>query len=147
MAAWRTSLVGEILTAGRAMGPKVTGETLVATDGFSARYDLDREAGVFSRPGHALYGTSYIGRVLVLDRAKGGVASAWMFNEMVARGKAPAALLLNWSNPVLAQGAALAGLTLADAFEVDLTAALRTGDLVEVDPAARTVRILTRAAP
>jgi len=139
--------MGETLTAGRAMGPKATGEALVATDGFSARYDLDREKGVFSRPGHALYGTSYVGRVLVLDRAKGGVASAWMLNEMVANGKAPAALLMNWSNPVLAQGAALAGLTLADAFELDITATVRTGDRLEIDPAARTVRILERVAP
>ncbi len=137
--------MGETLIAGRAMGPKVTGEALVATDGFSARYDLDREAGVFSRPSHALHGTSYVGRVLVLDRAKGGVASAWMFNEMVARGKAPAALLLNWSNPVLAQGAALAGLTLADSFEVDVTTAVKTGDLVEIDPGSKTVRILSRS--
>lgn len=136
-----------LLTAGRAMGPKATGEALVATDGFSARYDLDRETGVFSRPGHALYGRSYVGRVLVLDRAKGGVASAWMFNEMVARGLAPAALLLNWSNPVLAQGAALAGLTLADAFDIDITETVRTGDLLEIDPAARSVRILERAVP
>lgn len=139
--------MGETLTAGRAMGPKVTGAALVATDGFSARYDLDREKGVFSRPGHALYGTSYVGRVLVLDRAKGGVASAWMLNEMVANGKAPAALLMNWSNPVLAQGAALAGLALADAFELDITATVRTGDRLEIDPAARTVRILERVAP
>ncbi|MDX1422244.1 MAG: DUF126 domain-containing protein [Kiloniellales bacterium] len=134
-----------VLTAGRAMGAKLRGEALVATDGFSARYDLDRAAGVFSRPSHALYGTSYVGRVLVLDRAKGGVASAWMFNEMVATGRAPAALLLNWCNPVLAQGAALAGLTLADAFGVDITQALATGDLVEIDPDAKTVRRLAES--
>ncbi len=136
--------MGAILIAGRAMGPKVTGEALVATDGFSARYDLDRIKGVFSRPSHALYGTSYVGRVLVLDRAKGGVASAWMFNEMVESGRAPAALLMNWSNPVLAQGAALAGLTLADAFEAGITTAVKTGDLLEIDPEACTVRILGR---
>ncbi len=128
------------------MGPTVTGVALVATDGFSARYDLDRIKGVFSRPSHALYGTSYVGRVLVLDRAKGGVASAWMFNEMVESGVAPAALLMNWSNPVMAQGAALAGLTLADAFEVDITEAVETGDLLEVDPQAGTVRILERVS-
>ncbi|MDX1576660.1 MAG: DUF126 domain-containing protein, partial [Kiloniellales bacterium] len=75
---------------------------------------------------------------------KGGVASAWMFNEMVESGRAPAALLMNWSNPVLAQGAALAGLTLADAFEVDITQAVKTGDLLEVDPEAGSVRILER---
>ena len=55
---------------------------LVARDGFSARYDLDRMAGIFSRPAHKLAGQSYVGRVLVLDTAKGGVASAWMLHEM-----------------------------------------------------------------
>ncbi len=55
------------------------------------------------------------------------------------------ALLMNWSNPVMAQGAALAGLTLADAFEIDITEAVETGDLLEVDPAAGIVRILERA--
>ena len=34
-------------------------------------------AGLFSRPAHALYGESYVGRVLVLNVAKGGVARAW----------------------------------------------------------------------
>ena len=55
---------------------------LVAKDGFSARYDLDRIRGVFSRPEHKLAGESYVGRVLVLDAAKGGVATAWMLHEM-----------------------------------------------------------------
>src|SRR3546814_17784789 len=32
------------------IGPKVTGPALVAADNFSARYDLDRINGVFSRP-------------------------------------------------------------------------------------------------
>ncbi len=43
--------------------------------------------------------------------------------------------------------AALAGLTLADAFEVDITEAVKTGDRLEVDPESGTVRILERAAP
>ena len=80
-------------TAG--MGAKVTGRTLVAKDGFSARYDLDRLRGVFSRPEHKLAGESYVGRVLVLDAAKGGVATAWMLHDMKARGIVPAALVLN----------------------------------------------------
>jgi len=137
--------LADVIVAARALGPRVTGEALSARDGFSARYDLDRIEGVFSRPSHALYGVSYVGRVLVLDRAKGGVASAWMFNEMVESGRAPAALLMNWSNPVLAQGAALAGLTLADTFETDITEAVQTGDLLEIDPDAGIVRRLARS--
>ncbi len=71
------------------IGPVVTGEALVADDNFSARYDLDRIKGVFSRPQHALAGQSYKDKILVLNTAKGGVASAWMLHEMMSRGIAP----------------------------------------------------------
>jgi predicted aconitase with swiveling domain len=130
-----------VLQAHPGIGEPVRGTAMVARDGFSARYDLDRIKGVFSRPSHALFGRSYVGRVLVLDHAKGGVATAWMLHEMKARGMVPAALLLNFANPVLVQGAALAGLTLLDRFEGDVTAAIPDGAEVEIDPAAGTVRI------
>ena len=94
-------------TARHAIGKPVKGAALVAHDGFSARYDLDRVAGTFSRPAHRLAGQSYAGRILVLDTAKGGVASAWMLHEMASRGVVPLALVFNSVNPILAQGAAL----------------------------------------
>jgi predicted aconitase with swiveling domain len=126
------------------IGPAVTGVALVAKDNFSARYDLDRKAGTFSRPSHALAGQSYKDRILVLDQAKGGVATAWMLHEMAARNVAPLALVLNRVNPILAQGAALAGMTMVDRFESDVTDLIRTGDTVRVDPAAGTVEIVKR---
>lgn len=118
------------------IGGRVSGVALVADDDFSARYDLDRVNGVFSRPAHALYGENYVDRVLVLNTAKGGVATAWMLREMKSRGMAPAALLLNRSNPIMAQGAAFANLPFMDRFEDDITKCLRTGDQVTVDPEA-----------
>ncbi len=36
------------------VGPKASGIALVARDNFSARYDLDRLQGVFSRPTQAI---------------------------------------------------------------------------------------------
>ncbi|MEE8140482.1 MAG: DUF126 domain-containing protein [Alphaproteobacteria bacterium] len=123
------------------IGPTVSGEALVAVDNFSARYDLDRVKGVFSRPAHKLYGESYLDKVLVLNIAKGGVATAWMLHAMKARGMAPAALLLNWANPIIAQGAAFANFPLIDRFETDITQVIRTGDRLRVDPAAGTVTI------
>ena len=119
-------------TAG--MGVKVRSRALVAKDGFSARYDLDRVRGIFSRPEHKLAGESYIGRVLVLDAAKGGVATAWMLHEMKARGVVPAALVLNAINPIMVQGAALADFTMISGFDCDITQAIPNGALVEVDP-------------
>ena len=114
-------------------GPEI-GPALVANDGFSARYDLDRIKGVFSRPQHKLAGESYVGRVLVLDAAKGGVATAWMLYEMKSRGIMPAALVLNAVNPIMAQGAALADFTMISGFEADITQAIPNGAVVEVDP-------------
>ena len=118
------------------MGRKVQAQALVASDGFSARYDLDRIRGVFSRPEHKLAGESYNGRVLVLDAAKGGVATAWMLYEMNARGIMPAALVLNRVNPIMVQGAALADFTMIFGFDLDITKAIRNGAEVEVDPTA-----------
>ncbi len=66
------------------IGPEVKGFALVADDNFSARYDLDRINGVFSRPQHKLYGESYKDVILVLNTAKGGVATAWMLYEMAS---------------------------------------------------------------
>ncbi len=118
------------------MGQKTTAKALVATDGFSARYDLDRLRGVFSRPEHKLAGESYVGRVLVLDAAKGGVATAWMLHEMKARGVVPAALVLNAANPIMVQGAAFAAFTMISGFDLDITQAIPNGAMVEVDPVA-----------
>jgi hypothetical protein len=130
------------LFARQAMGSRVRGEALVAKDGFSARYDLDRVAGTFSRPTHKLAGQSYVGRILVLDTAKGGVASAWMLREMASRGVVPLALVFNSVNPILAQGAAFGGITLLAGFDGDITAAIPQRATVEIDPAARAVRVV-----
>src|SRR5438477_9637697 len=116
------------------MGATVRGVSLVAKDGVSARYDLDRVRGVFSRADHKLAGESYVGRVLVLDAAKGGVATAWMLHDMKARGIIPAALVLNAVNPIMVQGAALADFTMISGFDLDITQAIANGAMVEVDP-------------
>ena len=130
--------------ARHAMGRTVRGIALVAHDGFSARYDLDRIAGVFSRPSHKLAGRSYIDRILVLDTAKGGVASAWMLHEMNSRGVCPLAFVFNSVNPILVQGAALGDVPMLAGFDVDITSAIPDGAEIELDPQARTVRMLAR---
>ena len=130
------------LIARHALGERVRGQALVARDGFSARYDLDRIRGVFSRPSHKLAGQSYVGRILVLDVAKGGVATAWMLHEMASRGLVPLALVLNSVNPILAQGAVFGGVTLLAGFDEDITSKVPSDALVELDPATRKLRLL-----
>ena len=117
------------------IGPTVEGIALVADDNFSARYDLDRLKGVFSRPQHKLYGQNYQDMILVLNTAKGGVATAWMLYEMTSRQIAPKAILFNQANTILAQGAALANLTMVDRFtDGDVTQLIKTGEHLRVIP-------------
>ena len=133
-----------VLRCHRGIGPAVSGIALVAADNFSARYDLDRSKGVFSRPSHELAGQSYVGRILVLDTTKGGVATAWMLHDMAARGIVPRGLIFNRVNPILAQGAAFGGVALVDRFAGDVTQIFRTGDELRVDSSAGLVEILNR---
>ena len=132
------------LIARHAVGKSVRGETLVAKDGFSARYDLDRIHGTFSRPTHKLAGQSYVGKILVFDAAKGGVATAWMLHEMASRGIVPLALVLNSVNPIMAQGAVFGDVTLLAGFDGDITSLVPNGATVELDPASRTLRVLSK---
>ncbi len=134
-----------VLKCHKGIGPAVTGTALVAADNFSARYDLNRLQGTFSRPAHKLHGQSYLGKILVLQTAKGGVASAWMLREMTARGMAPKAIVFDRTNTILAQGAAFAEMTMVDRFEKgDPTALIRTGDEIRVEPDKGLVTILNR---
>src|SRR5258708_39917700 len=129
-----TNMNTRIFRARHAMGRTVRGPTLVAKDGFSARYDLDRINGIFSRPSHKLAGQSYVGKILVLDTAKGGVATAWMLHEMKSRGIVPLALVLNSVNPILAQGAALGDVAMLAGLDEGIPAPLPHGLQVEVPP-------------
>ena len=138
--------MSRILKCHVGVGSRVRGQALVASDNFSARYDLDRLKGVFSRPAHKLAGQSYVDKILVLNTAKGGVASAWMLHEMRSRDMAPLGILFNEANTILAQGAALAGMTLCDRFEEgDVTQLIRSGDEIIVDPENGTVEIVSEA--
>jgi uncharacterized protein len=134
--------MSKLFRARHAMGPVVRGPALVANDGFSARYDLDRIKGTFSRPAHKLAGQSYVGKILVLDTAKGGVATAWMLHEMKSRGIVPLAIVLNTVNPILAQGAALGDMAMLAGFDENITAAVPDGAEVEVNPQEKWLKVI-----
>jgi hypothetical protein len=130
-----------ILTGHPGVGDLVEGEALVSREGFSARYDLDRATGVISRESHPLYGRSIAGKVFVCPLAKGGFATSWALLDLKARGLAPVAILFNWANPVMVQGAVLAGVALMDQLSPDPLAVISTGNRVRVDPRSARVEV------
>ena len=124
------------------IGKSLEGVALVANDNFSARYDLNRQKGIFSRRSHKLFNHSYVNKILVLNVAKGGVATAWMLKSMVDNQMAPKGLLLNAANPIIAQGAAHANMVLIDRFIVDITVVINSGDKLKLCPEKGTVEII-----
>ncbi len=134
-----------IYYAKHGLGNLVEGECLSASDGFSARYDLDRVNGTFSRPSHKLFGQSYKDKILVLDTAKGGVASAWMLYEMKSRNIAPLAIIFNSVNPILVQGAAQGDISMLSGFTEDITQALQSGQILRVDPSKKMLEVINGA--
>ena len=80
---------------------------------------------------------------MVLNTAKGGVATAWMLYEMASRDIKPLAILFNRANTILAQGACFANITVCDRFEDgDVTKLIKTGQKLMVDPAAGIVSVI-----
>jgi predicted aconitase with swiveling domain len=129
----------------RAFGPVVEGEALVSEEGFSPRYDLDRWTGLITKPGHKLEGHSIKDKICFFPTAKGGIAAGWAFNDIQAKGITPRAFIFGVTNPVMVQGAVLAGITITEGWSEDPRTLLRTGDQVRVDPARKVVELLRRA--
>jgi predicted aconitase with swiveling domain len=129
----------------RAFGPAVEGEAVVSEEGFSPRYDLDRWSGAITKPGHKLEGVNIRDKVLFFPTAKGGIAAGWAFYDIKSKGIAPKALIFGVTNPVMVQGAVFANLTITEGWSRDPRKCIRNGDIVRVDPAAKTICLLKRA--
>lgn len=129
----------------RAFGPVVEGAALVSEEGFSPRYDLDRWSGLITKPGHKLEGQNIRDRICFFPTAKGGIAAGWAFYDIKAKGISPKAFIFGVTNPVMVQGAVLAGIPITEGWSVDPRAVIGNGDWVRVDPARRIVEVLRRA--
>ncbi len=128
----------------RAFGPVVEGEAVVSEEGFSPRYDLDRWTGMITKPGHRLEGTSIVGKVCFFPTAKGGIAAGWAFYDIKAKGISPLAYVFGVTNPVMVQGAVLAGVPITEGWSEHPRDVIRTGDRVRVDPGRRVIELLAR---
>jgi predicted aconitase with swiveling domain len=129
----------------RAYGPSVEGEAVVSSEGFSPRYDLDRWTGIITKRGHKLEGVDIRDKILFFPSAKGGIAAGWAFFDIKAKGIAPKALIFGVTNPVMVQGAVFANITITEGWSEPPEGIIGTGDIVRVDPAARTIELLRRA--
>ena len=139
-----TTAAATTFTVKRAVGEIVESEALVSSKPFSPRYDIDREGGTFSRPGHPLEGLALAGKILFFPGVQGGVMGGWVFLELKSRDKAPAALVFGRTNPVMVQGAIMAGIPILDGIDPSALDAIKNGDVVRVDPKNLLVEVVRK---
>jgi uncharacterized protein len=123
-------------------GEEITAPVLVSAHGFSARYDVDHETGIISRPTHDLYGQSIAEKILVFPSAKGGTATGWRLWDLVERGVGPVGLIFRETNPVMVQAAVLASVPIMHRLQPDPIAALDSGQVVRIRPRSGTAEVL-----
>ncbi len=136
------SASGRVLRFRRGYGNAVEGELIVSAQGFNARYDMDLQKGVFTRLGHDLHGESVKGKIFVFATPKGGIATSWALANIRQHGLAPLALVCRRANPVVVQGAVLAGIPIADSFDLDPVESLKTGQRARLDPEQGVLTVL-----
>jgi predicted aconitase with swiveling domain len=94
-----TAVKARILIAGTAAGPVLKLDQPISFWG-----GVDPQSGRISDPRHPQYGMAVAGTILVLGAAIGSSSSAAVMLELIATGKAPAALILGGADAILALG-------------------------------------------
>ena len=97
-------LKGRVLVAGTAEGP-----LLRMTAPLSFWGGIDPKTGRVTDPRHPQHGLCIAGTVLALPEPRGSSSSSAVMLELIARGLAPAALLLGEADAILALGIVVAG--------------------------------------
>ena len=105
---------------------------------FGALRSRPHQGRVLAARGHKLAGESYVGRVLVLDAAKGrrrhGLDA--VRDAVRRRDAGRRSCSTRGVNPIMVQGVALADFTMISGFDCDITQAIPNGAMVEIDPNA-----------
>lgn len=97
-------MTGRVLVAGSADGP-----LLRLTAPLSFWGGVDPKTGRISDPRHPQHGLGIAGTVLAVPVPRGSSSSSAIMLELIARGIAPAALLLGEADAILALGIVVAG--------------------------------------
>lgn len=129
-------LKGRAVSRGMATGP-----ALVSRDAISFLGGVDPETGVVIEKGHALYGKSVKGTVLIFPNGKGSTVGSYVIYQLKKNGVAPAAIVNVRSEPIVAVGAIISNIPMVDSLERDPVVTIKDGETVTVDGTAGTVEV------
>jgi len=109
---------------------KAKGEVLATKDGISFYGGVDPVTGTVVEKGHELEGQSVAGKVLVFPEGKGSTVGSYVLYNLKKRGKAPAAIINQECETIVAVGCIISEITCVDKIDISQ---LKTGMKVEVD--------------
>ncbi|MCQ8893875.1 MAG: DUF126 domain-containing protein [Methanolinea sp.] len=117
------------------------GRALVSPAPISFLSGVDPETGAVVEKGHPLEGQVITGKVLVFPHGRGSTVGSYVLYALSRNKKAPAAMINEEAEPIIAVGAIMGRIPLVDRIEGGISR-LRDGDLLRVDGDEGTVEVL-----
>jgi predicted aconitase with swiveling domain len=123
---------------------KASGEAVVTREDISFNGGVDNMTGVVTEPGHEIEGENISGKVLVFRSGKGSTGGSYKIYDMVSRKTAPVAFVQVAPESVTTIGAIIGNIPVVAGLDQDPTQVIKTGDFVEIDADAGSVRVTPR---
>lgn len=122
-----------MIIRGRAIARGIgSGDLLVSGAPISFLSGVDPETGVIVEQGHPLRGASMAGKVLAFDHGKGSTVGSYVLYALSRNGHAPAAIINQEAETIIAVGAIIARIPMIDRIGVPI-GHLKTGTRVTVN--------------
>lgn len=122
---------------------KVTATALVTSMQISFTGGMDPDTGMIREPGHELFGRSVAGKILVFPSGKGSTTGSWQFYAAFRRNTAPAGIINQRAEGVVAVSAILTGTPMVHGLDEKSFSRIRTGDTVCIDADTGVVEIVS----
>jgi predicted aconitase with swiveling domain len=132
----RIVLKGRAIVEGRCKA-----EALVSRKPLSFLGGVDPADGKIVEKNHDLCGQCMKDKILCFPHGHGSTVGSYVLYSLARRKLAPKAIVNQTADPVVVVGAIIAGIAMVDGIDIRQ---IKSGDLVEVDGAKGTVKIMTR---
>jgi len=124
---------------GRMISPgKAEGEAIVSRSPIGFYGGIDAKTGIVIEKGHELEGQSVKGKILVFPQGKGSTVGSYVIYGLKKNGVAPAAIVNQETETIVATGVILAGIPCVDKIDISK---IKTGDRLKVDADAAIVEL------
>ena len=125
---------------GRMISPgKAEGEAIVSKEPIGFYGGIDAKTGIVIEKGHELEGQSVKSKILVFPQGKGSTVGSYVIYGLKKNGVAPAAIVNQETETIVATGVILAGIPCVDKIDISK---IKTGDRLKVDADAASVELM-----